>query len=229
MSTIENIRICHSRGDERPFDEFGNKLTPPEGWAFLPAGDAGITRKVTAKKQYWKVVFKKGRRTMSKGVWAPADIIEAAKGEVTALRETDEYKTKLEKGRAYRARKEEEYKLEFFEAVRSFLAFDKRYKDMEELLAHRVTEHAVPVGSGTVARTEMIPLAERASRAVIAWIRHQTTAYDNMVIPRIKGKRRETRRELAEISRALLESYRRGENGDPRCPLKIALSTVKQC
>jgi hypothetical protein len=35
---------------------------------------------------------------------------------------------------------------------------------------------------------------------VIAWMRHQTTGYDGMVIPRVKGKRREVRRLLARRS-----------------------------
>ena len=38
------------------------------------------------------------------------------------------------------------------------------------------------MGSGTVARTKRCPLSE-AEAAVIAWMRHQTTAYDSMVIP----------------------------------------------
>jgi hypothetical protein len=43
-------------------------------------------------------------------------------------------------------------------------------------------------------------------------MRHQTTAYDRMSIPRVKGMRREVRRELAEISRAVLDLHR-SENG----------------
>ena len=74
--------------------------------------------------------------------------------------------------------------------------------------------------SGTVARTKRIPVEQRAEAAVIAWMRHQTTAYDNMRIPREKGLRREVRRMLAEQSRRLLEKYRRGERVDVRdCPL----------
>jgi hypothetical protein len=67
------------------------------------------------------------------------------------------------------------------------------------------------VGSGTVARTERIPIERRAEAAVIAWMRHQTSAYDSMAIPRVKGMRREVRRELAEISRAILGLHRRDE------------------
>jgi hypothetical protein len=56
-------------------------------------------------------------------------------------------------------------------------------------LARAVTDNATPVGSGTVVRTKRIPVEKRAEAAVIAWMRHQTTGYDGMEIPRVKGKR----------------------------------------
>jgi Uncharacterized conserved protein (DUF2293) len=62
---------------------------------------------------------------------------------------------------------------------------------------------------------------QRAEAAVIAWMRHSTTGYDGMVIPRIRGKRREARRML--VSHELLERYRRGETVGDDCPLKKAL------
>ena len=87
-----------------------------------------------------------------------------------------------------------------------------------------VSQHATPVGSGTVARTERIPIQQRAESAVIAWMRHQTTAYDNMKIARVKGRRREVRRMLAERSRELLDCYRKGQTIDTaKCVLAQAL------
>jgi hypothetical protein len=75
-----------------------------------------------------------------------------------------------------------------------------------------------------VARTERIPIHERAEAAVIAWMRYQTTGYEQMKIPRIKGRRRETRRLLAEKSRYLLEAYRAGRPvAEADCPLWRAL------
>ena len=64
-----------------------------------------------------------------------------------------------------------------------------------------------------------------AEAAVIAWLRHQTTGYDSMRIPRVKGKRREVRRMLAQRSNELLASYRRGEGekGESGCLLSRAL------
>jgi hypothetical protein len=68
-----------------------------------------------------------------------------------------------------------------------------------------------------------MPVEQRAEAAVIAWMRHQTTDYDGMVIPRVKGKRREVRRALAQRSKQLLERYQRGEPALEGCPLSVAL------
>ena len=88
----------------------------------------------------------------------------------------------------------------FRQAIVDFLAFDARYVELAERLAQAVTEHATPVGSGIVARTKRLSIVRRAEAAVIAWLRHRTTAYDNWTIPRVKGKRREVRRLLAQES-----------------------------
>jgi hypothetical protein len=120
--------------------------------------------------------------------------------------------------------KQAEYVEDFEAAVISFLAFHERHVILARRMAGAVTAHATPVGSGTVARTQRIPIERRAEAAVIAWMRHQTTAYDSMKIARVKGKRREVRRMLAERSRDLLHRYRRGEPATPGCPLADALA-----
>jgi hypothetical protein len=113
----------------------------------------------------------------------------------------------------------------FGRAVLDFLAFDAQHADVALRLARAVTAHATPVGSGTVARTRRLPVGRRAEAAVLAWMRHQTTAYDDMKVPRVKGRRREVRRLLARRSRALLDAYRRGDPVDAaRCPLQGALA-----
>ncbi len=78
-----------------------------------------------------------------------------------------------------------------------------------------MTKHATSVGSGIVARTERIPIHERAEAVVIAWMWYQTNAYDQMAIKRIKGKHRETKRLLAEASWRLLESIAEGSRFQP--------------
>ena len=206
----------------------GERLTPPAGWAFLPAGDGGITRKVTAKGIYWQVRLQMGRRIISKGVWAPGETIDLARQEVETLRATEAYKKKLDSARQRRDKKQGEYEREFCLEVRAFLAFAPRHQDSEKELAEAVTVHAVPVGSKTVARTAMIPVEERAAKAVIAWMRHQTTAYESMRIPRTKGKRREIRRMLASRSVELLKAYRDGVAPSSDCPLQKALERSRQ-
>jgi hypothetical protein len=109
--------------------------------------------------------------------------------------------------------------------VLSFLAFHANYADLAQRMARAITDHATPVGSGTVARTKRIPVEQRAEAAVIAWMRHKTTGYDGMVIPRIRGKRREVRRMLARRSHDLLDGYRRGEPVPVVCPLREALAS----
>jgi hypothetical protein len=219
----KEIKIIKTGPNGTLIDEHGKKVTPPTDWAFLAAGDAALTRKVTARGEFWRVQAQMGRRTISKGLWAPEAIIARAREEVEAQRATDTYKNKLASDRKRRAQKQTEYEQEFMLAVRAFLAFAPRYEAEEKAMAGAVTEHAIPVGSGTVARTTLIPIKERAAKAVIAWMRHQTTAYDSMRIARIKGERREVRRMLAQRSMELLRTYREGREPMPDCPLKQVL------
>ena len=188
----------------------GETLKPPTDWTFLPAGDAGVTRKVTSKSEFWRVEVKKGRRTISLGIWAPATTISQAKQEVQQIRLTYEYKKKQTYAVERREKKQTEYEADFCLVVECFLDFHPNYKELEKKLAKAVTVHAIPVGSGTVARTQLIPIEERAAHAVIAWMRHQTTAYDNLKIACVKGERRAVRRSLAQQSVELLASYREG-------------------
>jgi len=206
-------------------DEQGNLQTPPPGWVCLPPGDAALTRKVKAAGPTWTVQEKKGRKTFSKGVWADQAQIAAAKTELQATRNDPKYQKKRESDLKRKEVKHQQYVVDFQQSVADFLAFDPAYFEIQKKMAKAIADHATPVGSGTVARTQRIPIEQRAEAAVIAWMRHQTTAYDDMKIARIKGKRREVRRQLAEISRKLLDRYRRGQPADPnQCPLQLALN-----
>ncbi|MFG0332910.1 MAG: DUF2293 domain-containing protein, partial [Maioricimonas sp. JB049] len=202
----------------------GTVLEVPEGWELLPPGDAGLTRRVKAAGPSWTVKEKKGRRTFSRGVWAPAERIAQIRAELDAERATEAYAKRRASDAARREKKQAEYVEDFGGAVLQFLAFAPEYAELAERLSNAVAAHATPVGSGTVARTQRIPIDERAEAAVVAWMRHQTTAYDNMKIPRVKGKRREVRRMLAAQSRKLLDDYRRGRPvNSENCPLQRAL------
>ncbi|QDV37687.1 DUF2293 domain-containing protein [Tautonia plasticadhaerens] len=202
----------------------GTVLAAPEGWVLLPTGDAGLTRRVKAAGDFWVVQEKVGRRMFSRGVWAASATIERIRAELDAERATEGYAKRKEAASRRREASQAEYVEDFLGAVVTFLAFDPGHADLADRLAHAVTEHATPVGSGTVARTKRIPVEQRAEAAVIAWMRHRTTAYDSMPIPRVKGKRREVRRMLARRSQELLQRYRRGEPVGDDCPLKRALA-----
>ena len=205
----------------------GSILSVPPGWALLPPGDAGLTRRVKAAGPSWTVVEKKGRKIFSQGVWAPETHITAAQAALESERATPAYAKRREADVRRREREQAEYEVDFANAVLRFLAFAPVFIPQAKKLAVAVSAHATPVGSGTVARTERIPLERRAEAAVIAWMRHQTTAYDNLSIARVKGARREVRRELAEVSRAVLDLHRRDVPHAPAaCPLCTALGRL---
>ncbi|MHB8899914.1 MAG: DUF2293 domain-containing protein [Thermoguttaceae bacterium] len=202
----------------------GRTLEVPPDWERLPPGDAALTRRVKVAGPTWSVQEKKGRKIFSLGVWAPADRITAIRADLAAERSTESYARRRTSETARREKKHHEYVEDFRAAVLAFLRFAPCYASLAGRLADAVTRHATPVGSGTVARTQRIPIERRAESAVIAWLRHATTAYDQMKIARVKGKRREVRRMLAETSRRLLDQYRAGRQIDPQaCPLRQAL------
>ncbi|AWM38610.1 hypothetical protein GobsT_32110 [Gemmata obscuriglobus] len=202
----------------------GTVRTVPAGWVLVPPGDAALTRRIRAAGESWSVAEKRGRKTFSRGTWAPAATVEQIRGDLEAERATEAHAKRRQADADRRERTQTAYVDEFATAVRDFLAFHATYADLAQRLALAVTTHATPVGSGTVARTKRIPVEQRAEAAVIAWMRHQTTGYDSMVIPRVKGKRREVRRMLARRSQELLTRYRRGESAPENCPLQKALA-----
>jgi len=203
----------------------GQVRTVPAGWALLPPGDAALTRRVKAAGDHWVVQEKRGRKTFSRGVWAPAATIAQIQTDLEAERSTAGFARKKEADARRRAKTQAVYVEDFTGAVVNFLAFHPDHADLAQRLAKVVADHATPVGSGTVARTKRIPVEQRAEAAVIAWMRHQTTAYDSMTIPRVKGKRREIRRMLAQRSKELLARYRRGEPHGAECPLRRAIES----
>ena len=204
----------------------GRLLAPPAGWECLPPGDAGLTRRVKQAGPSWQVLEKRGRKLFSRGLWAPAEHIAAAKNALATERATPQYAQRRAADARRRQREQGEYEEDFTSAVLRFLAFSRVYEEQARKLAAAIARHATPVGSGTVARTERIPLERRAEAATLAWMRHQTTNYDNLSIARVKGARRETRRHLAEVSRALLDLHRQDQrHAVAGCPLCTAISS----
>ena len=202
----------------------GRIIRAPADWALIAPGDAALTRRVKAAGDHWVVAEKKGRRVFSRGVWAPAATIFHVRAALEVERATESFAKKRASSARRRQQVQATYVEDFTAAVVSFLNFHPDYATLAQRMAGLVSDRATPVGSGTVARTQRIPVERRAEAAVIAWLRHQTTGYDSMVIPRVKGQRREVRRLLARRSQELLARYRRGEALSPGCPLQQALA-----
>lgn len=197
----------------------------PEGWELLPPGDAALSRRIKLAAPTLTMIEMKGRKRFSRGIWAPAETLRQLRAELELERADPAYQRQLDAGRQRRAAAQVDYEVDFNGAVMRYLAFHPRHEQLARALASLITEHATPVGSGTVARTSRIPIEERAEAATIAWLRHQTTGYDSMQIPREKGRRREVRRMLAQRSVQLLAKYRSGERFDPtQCPLRRAIA-----
>lgn len=207
--------------------ESGEKVRPPENWLLLPPGDAALTRRVKQLGPHWLIQEKKGRRVFSKGVWASKITIEKERAKLDEQRATPAFQKQKEASRKRRENLQKQYVSDFTEQTLSYLNFHKKYSLLAEKLAQLVSDHATPVSSGTVARTTRIPVEKRAEAAVIAWLRHQTTGYDRMTIARVKGMRRQVRRQLAERSSELLERYRAGEKILNNCPLQAALAKLE--
>jgi hypothetical protein len=224
---IESRKVRPGPGPRQVLNEYGVVETIPGNWDLLPPGDAALSRRIKQDGPSITVIAVKGRRRFSRGIWAPSSRIAALRGGLLAERQDPSYQKKLDASRRRRADDQEVYAGVFRNAVLGYLNFHSAFQPLAEALADSIATHAVPVGSGTVARTARIPIEERASAATIAWLRHQATPYEQMEISRAAGRRRQVRRMLAHRSTELLARYRAGRPVDPaNCPLLAALKRV---
>ncbi|PWQ94734.1 DUF2293 domain-containing protein [Leucothrix arctica] len=221
--TIETLDVSPSAKVRHVVNAEGEMLAVPDGWILLEPGDAALSRRIKKDGPTWTMKEKKGRRLFSKGIWAPADRIAVLRAELEQERLDPSYQKKLDAGRKRREKEQVAYAADFESSVRDYLSFAPVYDALAMEMAKQIADHATPVGSGTVARTKRISIEQRAEAATIAWMRHQTTAYDDMVIPRVKGQRREVRKQLAQRSKQLLNDYRNGAERPQECPLAAAL------
>src|SRR3569623_2759270 len=117
-------------------------MSPPSGWACLPPGDAGLTRRVMASAPSWVVIEKRGRKAFSKGLWAPSEHIVAARAALEAERATDAYARRREADGARRERGHAAYAQEFEQEVFAVLRFAPRWTELAREIATRVAAHA---------------------------------------------------------------------------------------
>ena len=137
----------------------GALMDVPSDWKLLEPGDAALTRRVKAAGPHWVVQEKRGRKTFSRGVLAPAKTIAAIRVDLAAERTTESYAKRKESAARRRVKAQTEYVEDFHGAVLAFLAFLPKHQELAARLATAVTAHATPVGSGTVAHTKRIPIS----------------------------------------------------------------------
>ncbi len=155
----------------------------PQGWEFLPSGEAFLTRRVKAGGAYWVVWRPRGRNREHRrklGLFAPARAIAQARSEAaeTAERRVEQRAV----GARRRDRLEVDYRAEFTAAVLRWLDFAPEHEKLAEEIALGAAEQAAVVGSGRVGRTKTLTLDERAALAARAFIRHRHTDYEHQLV-----------------------------------------------
>lgn len=161
-----------------PWNPDHGELEIPEGWEFLPSGDAYVTRTVKAAGVYWVAWRPRGRNRRHRrrlGLWAPKAAIEQA--QARAVVTETERALGRERGARSRERQEAVYREELAAAVRRFLGFPERWVELADEIAVAAAGRASEVGSGRVGRTRTLSLDERAALAARAYIRHHLTGY----------------------------------------------------
>lgn len=154
----------------------------PEGWEFLPSGDAFVTRRVKAAGRFW-VAWRPRSRSYPhrrlEGLWAPTETIETA--QQAAEQTSAKRAITRENSARSRERAEEKYRVEMEAAILTFLDFAPQHAELARSIAAEAAHRAAVVGSGRVGRTKKLSLAERAELAARAHIRHRHTSYEKQL------------------------------------------------
>src|SRR5688500_9200954 len=95
---MDALTLSATRNPREFRTDDGRLVCPPDGWDCLPPGDAGLTRRVKSLGPTWAVVERRGRKTFSRGVWAPAENIALARRQIESERSDPSYARKLEAG-----------------------------------------------------------------------------------------------------------------------------------
>lgn len=163
-----------------PWNPDRGDIEIPEDWEFLPRGDAFVTRTVKAGGRYWLCWQPRGQHRAHRqlqGLWAPADVIQAAK---QRAKDTAERRAATRQVSARsRAKREQRYEDQLRAAILDFLDFAPAHRDLAEQIATGTAARAAVVGSGRVGRTQLLTLEDKARLAARAHIRHRYTGYED--------------------------------------------------
>jgi hypothetical protein len=165
-----------------PWNPQHGPLRIPDGWAFLPSGDAFVMRTVKASGFYWLAWQPRGRdhpHRRKLGLWAPTEVIAQAQN--TAEQTASRRARGREQGARQRARVEDRYRVELAQVIVEYLAFSPAHQALATEIAEEAATRAATVGSGRVGRARSLPVEERAVLAARAWIRHRHTDYEDQL------------------------------------------------
>jgi hypothetical protein len=180
-SLIKGLVVYRARDGEQGelwANDFGS-LQVPEGWEFLPRGDAFITRHAKMGP-HWVLkgkYNKKGGYRPVVGVFAPTVAIEAARATAEATK--DRRLQARPKAAERREKVEAQYRQAFREACLRFLDFAPAHLDLAQQIAANTTDWACQKLSGRVGRTSSLSLEGKAALAVRAYVRHRCTDYES--------------------------------------------------
>lgn len=157
-------------------------IATPEGWAFLPTGEAFVTRTVKAGGVFWLAWQPRSRSRPHRrliGLVAPEATIRGA--EQAAVDTETARALRREAGARSRERQEARYRQELTAAIVDYLAFRPEHQALAESIAQEAAGRAAVVGSGRVGRTGLLSLQDRAALAARAQIRHAHTDYERQL------------------------------------------------
>jgi hypothetical protein len=157
-------------------------VATPEGWAFLPTGQAFVTRTVKAAGVFWLAWQPRSRSRQHRrllGIVAPEATIRSA--EQAAVDTEAARALRREAGARSRERQEARYRQKLTAAIVDYLAFTPEHQRLAERIAMEAAVRASVVGSGRVGRTRMLSLQDRAALAARAQIRHAYTDYEQQL------------------------------------------------
>ncbi len=176
-----DVYVSRDVDDEWWNPEYGAVATP-EGWAFLPTGQAFVTRTVKATGAFWLAWQPRSRSRQHRrllGLIAPEATIKAAE---QAAADTEMARAlRREAGARSRERQEARYRQALTAAIVDYLAFRPEHQQLAESIAQEAAERAAVVGSGRVGRTQLLSLPDRAALAARAQIRHAHTDYEQQL------------------------------------------------
>ena len=176
--TLLHLDVYDTRSG--PWNPEHGALEIPDGWEFLPSGDAFVTRQVSAAGRYWLAWKPRGRGRGHRrriGVWAPTEAIIAAGAQAEQTVQARAVSRRA--GARQRERREDRYRSELRAAILTYLDFADEHAPLADQIADAAATRASEVGSGRVGRTSTLTRAEKAELAARAHIRHHHTDYED--------------------------------------------------